>query len=209
MSEDAFNPDLCSQFFKVCLEQDISLKEYCQGYELLCRLINQLGSIFKFVTSDITDKMDILKNYLAGPDATHYCNLQSFIHYEVENDKVDFKKRNDSGCRTFLRLHRALLFVSEFLKELQNHDDAGNLSGMTWKVYEKTLGKYHNWGIRKLVGVALYTLPTKRQLILKMLRPGLTEEELIGFNTQLIEVLETIYSKCQEILEEHKLLELP
>lgn len=168
-----------------------------------------MGSIFKFVTTDITDKLHILNNYLNGNDYENFVNLESFIKFEIYHGRVDFKTRNDSACRTFLRLHRALLFVSEFLKELQNLEDSSSLSDMTWKVYEKTLGVYHNWAIKKLVGVALYTLPTKKQLTSKMLKSGLNEEELKSCNEDLTTTLGNLYVRCQEVLEKNNLLNLP
>lgn len=168
-----------------------------------------MGSIFKFVTSDITEKLNTLNNYLASNDSENYVNLESFVKFEIQHGRVEFKTKNDSACRTFLRLHRALLFVSEFLKELQAHEDSSSLSEMTWKVYEKTLGKYHNWAIKKLVGVALYTLPTKKQLTSKMLQSGLNEQDLKSYNVDLTNTLDNLYSICQCVLEKNNLLSLP
>ena len=66
-----------------------------------------MGTVFGFVASDVTSKLDILQNFRDGTNGDKFTSVEEMIKFEKrENLLVDSKYV--SGCRTLLRLHRAL-----------------------------------------------------------------------------------------------------
>merc|ERR1712241_1639757 len=106
----------------------------------------------------------------------HYQTIKTMIDYEVKNDLIKTKKKDDpSGSRTLLRLHRALEYIIGFLHKLEDIDDEGYCSVISREAYEATLMKYHPWVVQKAAKLAMKLLPTKGGLILKVHPEGSEE----------------------------------
>ncbi|KAG8568957.1 hypothetical protein GDO81_014217 [Engystomops pustulosus] len=111
--------------FKSCLvddDQDVLVEHYLDGWKGLVRFMNSLGTIFSFVSKDAVNKIQIMENYLKGEHGERYRTLQSMVEYELSSNLVDLTKRGshpESGCRTILRLHRALRWLQLFLEKLR------------------------------------------------------------------------------------------
>jgi len=79
------------------------------------------------------------------------------IKYEIESGRVLTKdtslfiqpgKPLPNGCRTLLRLHRALAFISAFLSEMRLASDDASSASIAWNAYSVTLAKFHSWPVR-------------------------------------------------------------
>lgn len=79
------------------------------------------------------------------------------IAYEIESGRIKSKdtklslpsgKALPNGCRTLLRLHRALAFISSFLNEMRSAADDASSASIAWNAYASTLGQYHSWPVR-------------------------------------------------------------
>jgi hypothetical protein len=79
------------------------------------------------------------------------------IDYEVKSERVKSKdttillpsgKPLPNGCRTLLRLHRALAFIASFLSQMRTATDDASSATIAWNAYSATLGHYHSWAIR-------------------------------------------------------------
>lgn len=66
-----------------------------------------MGTVFGFVSSDLRSKMDILREFLNGEQASYFETVEKMIAYEKDNNLLA-KKGYVSGSRTLLRLHRGL-----------------------------------------------------------------------------------------------------
>ena len=66
------------------------------------------------------------------------------IDYEHSENLL---KNSKNGTRNLLRLHRALQFISEFLKEVTKLDENDNTNSLAVLAYERTLMKHHSWVI--------------------------------------------------------------
>ncbi len=66
-----------------------------------------MGTVFGFVSSDVTSKLDILQTFKQGPSGHHFQTIEDMIIYEETENKFSDPKYV-SGSRTLLRLHRAL-----------------------------------------------------------------------------------------------------
>ena len=170
------------------------------------RLFKLLGTVFTFVNSDVVEKMGILKDYRSSELRDEYETIQSMINFEVKNNKTN-NKTKASGSRTLLRLHRALDFVTDFMKSIKEADKDAKLSGVGAQSYDRTLAKHHPWLIRKGVHIAVYTLPTRVHFMEKLKVTDVAHtEDLLGKTAALghniFEIVEKVYA-------DNKLLDLP
>ena len=90
-------------------------------------------------------------------DPVNYHSIQSMIEYEIQTGRVKNKETKVSfpsgktlpnGCRTLLRLHRALAFISSFLNEMRSAADDASSASIAWNAYSSTLGQFHSWPVR-------------------------------------------------------------
>jgi len=165
-----------------------------------------LGTVFGFVNSDVMEKVDILKEYRKSDLGDHYQTVQGMIEYEVSMKSTNSKKKV-SGARTLLRLHRALEFIADFLKAVQEAEEDEKLSGVCSKSYYRTLSKHHPWIIRKGVDVAVYTLPTRKQFIDRLKITDLSAAEKLLETTADLGM--KIFFVVEKIYNDHGLHGLP
>ena len=177
------------------------------------RFFNHFGTIFSFVTSDITSKLNILEDFRGANEAA-YDTVQSMITHEqstgVLDEEMSGKSKGKSGCRTLLRLHRALKFCYKLIEDAIAMADDGKMSNVAWNAYQETLANYHTWIIRKGVGVAVYTLPTKKNLFKKVGGDAGDSCELGEKLMQdAVDSIVPVYEIVQQEYANNELLELP
>lgn len=174
------------------------------------RFLNSLGAIFSFVSKDVTAKLQVMERLRSGPQREQYSSLQSMVAYEVGNQLVDLERRSrhpDSGCRTVLRLHRALRWLQLFLEGLRTSPEDARTAVLCTDSYNASLAAYHPWIIRRAVTVAFCTLPT-RKVFLEAMNVGSPEQavEMLG---EALPFIERVYNVSQKLYAEHSLLDLP
>ncbi|OQR78416.1 glycolipid transfer protein domain-containing protein 1-like [Tropilaelaps mercedesae] len=141
-------------------DNDILLDSYLGAFREICKIFKEMGSVFNFVTSDLEDKIQILEDYRSRSDvAEHFNSLSSMMSYEMASGAVAIRYP-PSGCRTWLRLHRALRFVAAFFLRLSSVDFKEKMTSLAQDCYEQTLAKYHGYLVRKGASLAMYALPT-------------------------------------------------
>ncbi|XP_041626913.1 ceramide-1-phosphate transfer protein [Vulpes lagopus] len=210
--ESNFNLKIVLVSFKQCLneKQEVLLDHYLAGWRGLVRFLNSLGAIFSFISKDVTTKLQIMERLRSGPQREHYVTLQSMVAYEVSHKLVDLERRSrhpDSGCRTVLRLHRALRWLQLFLEGLRTSPEDARTAVLCTESYNASLAAYHPWIIRRAVTVAFCTLPT-RKVFLEAMNVGSTEQavEMLG---EALPFIEHVYNISQKLYAEHSLLDLP
>uniref|UniRef100_A0A0K0EK42 GLTP domain-containing protein n=1 Tax=Strongyloides stercoralis TaxID=6248 RepID=A0A0K0EK42_STRER len=197
--------------FSECLkdEKDALLREYVSAYEELSKIFAMLGRIFGFVESDVVNKLTILSTCLQNKPET-YSTVLTMIQYECGGSA----KPIDQGSRTLLRLHRALNFIIQFVSGLMHgHCSGVSIHEIVKKAYDETLANFHGFIIRKSVGLAVYGLPERDQIIRKFFRIPECEEipteriqsEAEKFHTVAFEV----YNRIQIAYETNNILDLP
>jgi hypothetical protein len=162
--------------------------------------------VFSFVSSDIIEKISILRDYLKGPDGEHYKTVQAMMKYEVDNN-LTIQHKKASGCRTLLRLHRALKFISALLTKIRQTDNKCKFSHEVRDAYDNSLAQFHPWVVKKAAHVAMYTLPDREHMLIKMKIPDTPEgmEQVGG----LIVQLDSVYDITQDLYTKYSLHELP
>lgn len=122
----------------------------------LLSFVASLGAVFEWAIKDLNQKLIILREH-QRLDPIHYHSIQSMVEYEVQSGRVQHKETSimissgkplHNGCRTLLRLHRALAFISSFLSEMRVATDEASSASIAWNAYSSTLGQFHSWPVR-------------------------------------------------------------
>ena len=127
--------------------------------------------------------------------------------FEIERNKKT--QQELFGSRTLLRLHRALDFTKQFLEQLVLMKDDDKVATMANKVYQATLANFHPWLIRKAAGLALYSLPNRKDLIKKIAPDGIEESLLKEKVDVCVHNIDIVYKDIEELYTKHSLHGLP
>ncbi|CAF3222581.1 unnamed protein product, partial [Rotaria sp. Silwood2] len=182
-------------------------QDYIDGYRELLKFFDQLGYIFKFVKDDVVDKLGILQSFVDKDKkgTTHFNTIQKAIDYETEQNLIKTNPQNFT--RTLLRLHRALLFLIEFLGGLADRPLSENTATIATHCYDATLYNYHGFLIRQSVKLGFLMLPSRRQLD-EVIFHGHKTELFEQYKT-FIKIIKQIYDTIQSFYAEKKYLQLP
>lgn len=206
-----FDLEVIYKGFEDCKKEDgqLHMAGYLRAYREVNKFFQILGSVFNFVASDVTKKINILQCYRMGGQGDYYYTIQSMLEYEQENNILQSKDQQ-SGSRTLLRLHRALEFIMGFLSELHAAEPETKLGGMASEVYNRTLAKHHGWIVAKTVGAVLYMMPTKQTIIDRVCGGSLAvKEHNEQMMLQAIEAMNSVYNLTQKLYEDYNCLDLP
>ncbi|XP_004070945.1 ceramide-1-phosphate transfer protein [Oryzias latipes] len=198
--------------FKLSLSptKEVILEHYLAGWSGLVKFLNRLGNVFGFISKDASSKIQILRNFLNGESGSEYFTVQSMVKYELENKLVDLKKAGshpESGCRTLLRLHRALRWLELFLERLRTSQEDGKTSAMCAESYNESLAQFHPWVVRKAAGLAFCMLPG-RLAFFEVMNVG-TPDQVVAMLGEALPVVTEVYQITQELYAKHDLLDIP
>ncbi|KAL3043015.1 hypothetical protein OYC64_020851 [Pagothenia borchgrevinki] len=139
-----------------------------------------------------------------------YHSVRTMIWTELDQGQVNFHHQTDSGCRTLLRLHRALLWLKLFLEKLSETPVAGRLrspSELCREAYQGTLAHHHTWFVRKAAELAFIAMP-ERTFFFRLVCVQ-NQEELSMLLKRVVQSLGEVYDRTQSALEENGMLDLP
>ncbi|XP_047448812.1 ceramide-1-phosphate transfer protein-like [Mugil cephalus] len=198
--------------FRLCLSpnKEVYLEHYVAGWRGLIKFLNCLGSVFSFISSDAVNKIQILVNHLNSENGSHYATVQSMVKYELEAELVDLTKRDkypESGCRTLLRLHRALRWLELFLERLRTSTEDSKTSVMCSEAYNESLAQHHPWVIRKAAGMAFCMLPG-RPAFFEVMNVGSPEQVVVVLG-EALPLISEVYQITEDLYARHNLLDLP
>lgn len=139
-----------------------------------------------------------------------YHSIRSMIWVEMKQGLVNFQQQTDSGCRTLLRLHRALLWLKLFLEKLAETPEASRLrspSELCREAYQSTLANHHTWFVRRAAELAFIALP-ERGFFFRLVCVQ-NQEDLGSLLRKVVRAIEEVYDRTQKALEENGMLDLP
>jgi len=92
-----------------CYEKtkQLDMDSYILAYAEFNKFFSLLGTVFGFVASDVSSKLDILQNFRNGNNSHQFESIEQMIIYE-KNEKLLKSSKYVSASRTLLRLHRAM-----------------------------------------------------------------------------------------------------
>ncbi|XP_052820483.1 ceramide-1-phosphate transfer protein-like [Mya arenaria] len=187
---------------------DVDLSEYLVAYRELCRFFKLTGRLFGFVAKDLEGKLAIIEQKMDDKLlSTHCTTVKTMVCYEQEHS-ITFKKGyKPSGSRTLLRLHWALEFILEFMKKLSTSSDHDKTSLIASEVYHKTLSHHHPWITRKMAALAMYLLPTRKDLIGAMCKQDY--DQVIELLDEVVQAGKLVYDSIQDIFAYNNILNIP
>ncbi|CAF2334223.1 unnamed protein product [Rotaria sp. Silwood2] len=185
----------------------IGTQDYINGYRELIKFFDQLGYVFKFVKDDVVQKLTILQGFVdKDTGATkHFDTIQKAIDYETENNLI--KTNSDNFARTLLRLHRALIFIEEFLRALSDRPLSESTATIASNAYDSTLYYHHGFFVRTTVKVGFHALPSRKQLD-EAIFHGHKSDIMDQYKT-FIKTIKQIYDIVDGYYAEKKYLQLP
>ncbi|KAJ7996023.1 hypothetical protein DPEC_G00232780 [Dallia pectoralis] len=218
---------------------DVLLRPYLASWDELIKFMEALGPMVGLISQEIEAKTSIIRDLArreaAGSDedevgraggsapgtAGHgeghetkpgdaYLSVRSMILTELSRGLVDFHHTTESGCRTLLRLHRALLWLQGFLMKLAENPLDGRLrnpSELCREAYQSTLSPYHTWLVRRAAEIAFIALP-ERGFFYRLMCVTNQEEASVVLN-RVVRAIGVVYDRTQVALEEHGMLDLP
>ncbi|CAF1176881.1 unnamed protein product [Rotaria sordida] len=205
--------------FVNCVRSDdtLLLAEYVRAYEELCTFVCSLGTIFEWATRDLSGKLMILREHLRL-DPINYESIQSMIVYEIESGRIQSRdteifiqpgKPLHNGCRTLLRLHRALAFLSAFLSQMRTAPDDASSATIACNAYSATMAQFHSWPVKYTIMAAIkLTLPNRQELVNKLLTER-TTDEINTYTDEIVQACNTIELTTQELFKTYNLTKLP
>ncbi|XP_053173822.1 ceramide-1-phosphate transfer protein [Scomber japonicus] len=198
--------------FKLCLSEnkEVYLEHYVAGWRGLIKFLNCLGSVFGFISKDAVNKIQILVNHMNDENGSQYITVQSMVKYELENELVDLTKRGshpESGCRTLLRLHRALRWLELFLERLRTSNEDSKTSVMCAEAYNESLSQHHPWVVRKAAGMAFCMLPGRLSFF-EVMNVG-QPEQVVAMLGEALPLISEVYQITEDLYAQHNMLDLP
>uniref|UniRef100_A0A3P8WN20 Glycolipid transfer protein domain containing 2b n=1 Tax=Cynoglossus semilaevis TaxID=244447 RepID=A0A3P8WN20_CYNSE len=200
-------------------DSDVLLQPYLSSWDELVKFMDALGPMVGLISKEIVSKTSIIRQLAAAteeedPEAElgpAYRSVRSMIWVELDRGTVDFHRQTESGCRTLLRLHRALLWLKLFLEKLAENAVAGGRlrspSELCREAYKNTLANYHSWFVRRAAELAFIAMP-ERGFFFKLVCVQ-DQEELSAVLTRVVRAIEEVYDRTQKALEENHMLDLP
>ncbi|XP_030009536.1 glycolipid transfer protein domain-containing protein 2 isoform X2 [Sphaeramia orbicularis] len=149
-------------------------------------------------------------NMKSSQHSSAYHSVQSMILVELNRGVVDFHHQTDSGCRTLLRLHRALLWLKLFLEKLAETPVTGRLrspSELCRESYQQTLANHHTWFVRRAAELAFIALPERGYFFRLVCVQN--QQELSTVLTKVVRAIGEVYERTQRALEDNNMLDLP
>ncbi|KAK3866485.1 hypothetical protein Pcinc_027983 [Petrolisthes cinctipes] len=185
----------------------LQLQPYLHAYKEMNKIFQVLGPFFQFVATDVSAKVELLEKLLAGSSGKHYINIQSMVKYEMDNNLLT----TNLGCRTLLRLHRALDLIRGFIDELfTTSEDENSFSRRVSRLYRNTLGNFQSKVLVKTFTGVLLLLPRRQVLIDRVTRgDAKVEDELRKKHPAAVEAVSLMYQATQDLYRDNKLLDLP
>ncbi|CAM4826268.1 unnamed protein product [Rotaria magnacalcarata] len=210
----------------------IGTQDYIDSYRELIKFLDQLGYMF-FDKNDVIDKLKVLQSFIDKDrkSESHFDIIQKAVDYETEHNFI--KANPDNFTRTLLRLHRALIFIVEFLRSLIDRPLSESTTTIAIHCYETTL--YHHqpkhlsftteasiiyrqiylkkmlfdysFLVRQSVKMGFLLLPSRRQLD-DIIFHGHKSELLDQYKT-FIKIIKQIYDAIETLYAENNYLQLP
>ena len=79
-----FDIEVVTTSFQKCMESNLSLDDYNNGYDELYKFFLMLGTVFGFIASDVREKIDILVAFRTSEEKEKYKEVEAMMLHEME-----------------------------------------------------------------------------------------------------------------------------
>ncbi|XP_028654048.1 ceramide-1-phosphate transfer protein-like isoform X1 [Erpetoichthys calabaricus] len=191
----------------VTKEEEVLLEQYLVGWDELIKFMEALGTVFSFISQEVKGKIGILRELQSTARGNEYYSVRSMMDHELRHNLVNFHKQTNSGCRTLLRLHRALKWLELFLHKLGMSSDESNTSDLCQEAYNEALAPYHSWLVRQAASMAFLALPERKVFFDIVCIEHEGEAQLVLERT--VRSIVRVYNIMQEAYHSRGMLNLP
>ncbi|XP_063157875.1 glycolipid transfer protein domain-containing protein 2 isoform X2 [Candoia aspera] len=191
---------------------EILLQEYLCGWRQLIKFMDVLGNAFGLISQETQSKITIMQQHQDGQHGLHYRTVQSMVNFELASGLVGFQSLPadwpPSGCRTLLRLHRALKWLELFLHKLGTSQKDDKPSQMCMDAYREALAPYHSWWVRQAAALAFLAMPSHQELY-RIIIARQEKQAAWAIVMTTVESLGRVYNITQDVFSAHGMLQLP
>uniref|UniRef100_H9GFU7 Glycolipid transfer protein domain-containing protein n=1 Tax=Anolis carolinensis TaxID=28377 RepID=H9GFU7_ANOCA len=180
--------------------------------------MDSLGTAFGLISRETWSKISVLEQHRAGRHGSHYRSVQAMVAYELGRGLVDFGRsqprpaaRLPSGCRTLLRLHRALKWLELFLHKLgggEGGEGSREASQMCAEAYQAALAPFHSWWVRQAASLAFLAMPSRQEL-LRNICANEGPRQARGVLRHTVRSIARVYNATQVVYAGRGMLDLP
>jgi len=189
--------------FKACPREDGThdLTQYLYAFRELTRFFKLMGRVFGFVALDLQSRIKTLESHQNGNHSSNYKTAETMVDFELNKG---IAKKYSSGTSNLVELQRVLEFIVIFMDRTRLSEDNAKTSVIAAEIYPKTMGRFHAWPIRKLAGIAMMTLPLRRDLIETMCKHDTSVVE--GLLKDIVTVVTPQHEAINEYLINKKVI---
>ncbi|KAL6198477.1 hypothetical protein ACLB2K_028266 [Fragaria x ananassa] len=138
---------------------ELEVARFSRACSLISPLFGCLGIAFKFAEMEYVAKVH---------DLAEASKSISTLHVLLEKDvEAGSVRKAGSHSRNLLRVKRGIDMVKVLFEKIIV-TKGNSLKDPASKAYQQVFAPHHGWVIRKAVGVGMYALPTKEQLLNKL-----------------------------------------
>lgn len=185
---------------------ELDMEIYLQIFEEIRKFLQTFGSMFNFILSELTERLENLENRLYTQLSDYYESLEKMVDHEIKSGIIE---RDPVICatRAFQKIHIAFIFFTLFMDNLTRLEEYEGTSYACKSAYYKSYAKYHSWFVQKAAMFSIYSIPSKIVLYNKVL-PGMEVSEVDKLLRQFVECGVRIYEHCDNVFKQKQINDL-
>lgn len=209
LNEQGFNlcvlVDLSEKVIRV-KDGELDTEIYLQIFEQIRNFLQAFGSMFNFILSELTERLENLENRLYTQLSDYYESLEKMVEHEINSGIIE-SDPVICGTRAFQKVHIAFLFFTLFMDSLTRLEQYEGTSFACKSAYYKSYAKYHSWFIQKASMFSIYSIPSKIVMYNKVL-PGKDVAEVDELLKEFVECGVRIYEHCENVFKQKQVNDL-
>ncbi|KAB2607402.1 glycolipid transfer protein-like [Pyrus ussuriensis x Pyrus communis] len=137
----------------------MEIGNFTQACRLVSPLIRYLGVAMKFADIEYSAKISGIEK--AGKSVN---TLEDLLDSEIQQNTI---KHQSSASRFLIRVKRSLEMLKIIFEQIMASSEISIMDAVN-TAYKQVFYPYHGWAIRKAVGGALLTVPTRSLFFIKL-----------------------------------------
>jgi hypothetical protein len=186
---------------------ELDTETFLQIIQEIRKFFQAFGSMFNFILSELTERLENLENRLYTQLSDYYESIEKMVQHEkniriIENDPLI------CGTRALQRLNVVFLFFILFVDNLSGLEEHEATAYACKSAYYKSYAKYHSWFVQKTSMFSIYSIPSKRSLYAKAMPDIAVVSEVDLLLKEFVERAVQIYEHCENVFKEKEIHEL-
>ncbi|XP_060606892.1 ceramide-1-phosphate transfer protein-like [Ruditapes philippinarum] len=133
--------------------------------------------------------------------------LEALKRCPCENGDIDLREYLVAYNELCRYSGLSVQFILEFMSRIRKCSDLDRTSKIATEVYEQTLSKHHPWFTRKMAAIAVYLLPSRKDLIHVMCKQEY--QTALQLLDKVVTAGRHVYDLTEKLYSDHDLLYIP